>query len=236
MISEEVTVFKISSENLNSLFNSYNQLKRLLFLYRIPFGPHQFFRSFNVPNYNIEEQDFITSFQTEFFKPDEHIVTKSEEANKFYMIVHGESRVDINEPGQEEKIVAHLKRGDYFGEIALLKKGTRNASVIADTDMTVFSLSRDVFDKFISTRKGFLVKEIMLQRINTYSTDVELLIIGTAQECHLTVEHDKVAPRHLSIARKTMEDGEIQYFVKPLASTSRYKVFINKKNQSQKKR
>ena len=65
------------------------------------------------------------------------------------MIVDGEAEVTIG------KRMAILRRGDFFGEIALLDGGPRSATVAARTDIRLLGLTEWVFrDSSRSTRRS----------------------------------------------------------------------------------
>jgi CRP-like cAMP-binding protein len=54
----------------------------------------------------------------------------------FYLIVAGEASVD-----KSDRELAHLGPGDHFGELALLDRGPRAATVTALTDMRLLIVS-----------------------------------------------------------------------------------------------
>jgi len=68
------------------------------------------------------------------------IISEGEQGDCFYVIADGQ--VKVSKKGKE---VATLKRGDGFGEIALLEGVPRTATVIADTDAELFSLEKEAF-------------------------------------------------------------------------------------------
>jgi len=59
---------------------------------------------------------------------------------EFFVIVDGQASVR-----RKERKVATLGPGSYFGEMALLDRGPRSASIIADTDMTLLVLEQRAF-------------------------------------------------------------------------------------------
>lgn len=63
---------------------------------------------------------------------------------EFFFIVDG--RASVRRNGRK---VALLGPGDYFGELALLDRGPRSASVVADTDMTLLVLTQREFNRLL---------------------------------------------------------------------------------------
>jgi hypothetical protein len=66
--------------------------------------------------------------------------------NEFFLILEGEASVRRN-----GKKVATLGPMEYFGELALLTRYPRNATVIAETGMTLFVLDRSKFKTVIDS-------------------------------------------------------------------------------------
>ena len=68
------------------------------------------------------------------------IVTEGTIGHEFYLVLSGRATVRRN--GRK---VATLGPGRYFGELALLDRGRRSATVVADTDMEVAVLGQREF-------------------------------------------------------------------------------------------
>jgi hypothetical protein len=68
--------------------------------------------------------------------PGEVIVRQGEEGDRFYAIADGEVTVSV-----DGKAVTSLRRGEGFGEVALLRNAPRNATVTAVGPVTLFALS-----------------------------------------------------------------------------------------------
>lgn len=93
-----------------------------------------------------ESIDFIVErlkFKT--FSKSEAICKTGDPGEEMYIIISGETDIIIGEPGQEQ-VVATLKSGDYFGEMALLTGEPRSASVIATQSCETFVLYKNDFD------------------------------------------------------------------------------------------
>jgi CRP-like cAMP-binding protein len=68
------------------------------------------------------------------------IVTEGTTGHEFYLVLSGEATVRRN--GRK---VATLGPGSYFGELALLDRGPRSATVVADSDMELVVISQREF-------------------------------------------------------------------------------------------
>lgn len=69
---------------------------------------------------------------------------EGELGNEFYIIRCGTVTIKKQDNQKQEQIVAKRKRGDYFGEQALLNADVRQASVYADAPGTeVLVLDRE---------------------------------------------------------------------------------------------
>jgi NTE family protein len=67
-----------------------------------------------------------------------------EEGDTFHVVLDGELEVLAGE--KEDRIIAVLKRGDFFGEMALLQGGKRTATVMATRRVRLMTLDRTSFN------------------------------------------------------------------------------------------
>ncbi|XP_017571192.1 potassium/sodium hyperpolarization-activated cyclic nucleotide-gated channel 1 isoform X4 [Pygocentrus nattereri] len=86
----------------------------------------------------------LSKLKFEVFQPNDYIIREGTVGKKMYFIQHGVASV-ITKHNKEIK----LTDGSYFGEICLLTKGRRTASVRADTYCRLFSLSVDHFNEVL---------------------------------------------------------------------------------------
>jgi CRP-like cAMP-binding protein len=66
------------------------------------------------------------------------VVRQGDAGDTFYVILEGEAKV----AGPSGRVVNRLRPGEFFGEISLLDGGPRTASVVAETPLRMFALSR----------------------------------------------------------------------------------------------
>ncbi|XP_072310898.1 potassium/sodium hyperpolarization-activated cyclic nucleotide-gated channel 1 [Eucyclogobius newberryi] len=101
-----------------------------------------------MPLFANADPNFVTAMLSklkfEVFQPNDYIIREGTVGKKMYFIQHGVASV-ITKFSKEMK----LTDGSYFGEICLLTKGRRTASVRADTYCRLFSLSVDHFNEVL---------------------------------------------------------------------------------------
>jgi CRP/FNR family transcriptional regulator, cyclic AMP receptor protein len=80
------------------------------------------------------------------------VVSEGAAGAEFYVILDGRARVERH--GRE---VASLGPGGFFGDLALLDRSPRNASVIADSDLELAKVGQRAFDELLAV-PGFSKK------------------------------------------------------------------------------
>ena len=80
------------------------------------------------------------------------VVSEGAAGSEFYVILDGRARVERH--GRE---VATLGPGAFFGDLALLDRAPRNASVIADSELELAKLGQRAFDGLLD-HPGFSKK------------------------------------------------------------------------------
>ena len=115
-----------------------------------------------------ESIDFIIQrlkFKT--FGPNETVCKIGDPGDEMYIIINGEVKICIYDEQGNEKIVATLKAGDYFGEMALLTGEPRSASVITTRESEMFALHKNDFDVILEKFPSISISigKIMSQRL-----------------------------------------------------------------------
>jgi CRP/FNR family cyclic AMP-dependent transcriptional regulator len=83
----------------------------------------------------------ISSLMTRIDRPAGQVLTREgEQGSEFFIVLEGEVEVR-----QGDRVIATRRPGEYVGEIALLDKRPRTASVVATTPVSVEVLSRREF-------------------------------------------------------------------------------------------
>jgi putative ABC transport system ATP-binding protein len=98
--------------------------------------------------------DIAQKMQRADFAAGERIVQQGDAGDKFYVIAEGQTQIIIeSETGTRSAAV--LGEGSYFGEVALLRDQPRNATVLADTVVVSYTLSKPDFLAAVKAHKSF---------------------------------------------------------------------------------
>lgn len=90
--------------------------------------------------------EFMSIVEEERFNKGDFIIRKGDKADKFYVIYFG--NVSVIFDGLISKKVYGTY--DYFGEVGLITNQLRTADVMAETDVVVYTITKDRFLSFIS--------------------------------------------------------------------------------------
>src|SRR3989440_2543182 len=90
------------------------------------------------------------------------MATEGDRGREFFVLLDGEA--DVTKAGER---INTMKPGDFFGEIALVTKMPRTASVTATTDVNVLVITERDFDALLrkSPEVGRSVAEALAERV-----------------------------------------------------------------------
>jgi len=87
------------------------------------------------------------------YETGEVIVKEKSKGDGLYIIKQGRVRVVKTDSFGEEHILAYLGKGEYFGEISLVDRATRSASVIAEEGSECLVIKQTDFQNLIAGNK-----------------------------------------------------------------------------------
>ena len=103
---------------------------------------------FSSLNYGaIKELTFL--FSERIFQAGETIFEENDTGNSLLVIISGEVRITQRANVSGEETLTVLKKGDFFGEMALLEDLPRSATAIAHSDACIMEISQERFLRFI---------------------------------------------------------------------------------------
>jgi len=81
------------------------------------------------------------------------VVKEGAPGDSFYVILEGQAKVV-----RGKRAVARLVPGDFFGEISLLDRGPRTASVVSETPMTMLEVKQSRFRRMLEQQPAVALK------------------------------------------------------------------------------
>lgn len=84
------------------------------------------------------------------------IVREGTESKEMYVVQSGKVRV-VKSSGDAERLLAILKDGDIFGEMGLINKTTRSATVKAFGEATVLAIDKEKFLRMVLKDPAFAI-------------------------------------------------------------------------------
>jgi CRP-like cAMP-binding protein len=94
------------------------------------------------------------------------LVRQGSPGHEFFLILEGECSVR-----RDGRHVATLKDGDYFGELALLDRGPRNATVVAETPAKLLVLGQREFNGVLDEVPVLAHKMLMIMATRVREAD-----------------------------------------------------------------
>ena len=117
---------------------------------------------------NDRELDVVRSVAAEkSYQKNAVVLTEGEMGDSLYMIQSGKVKVFIGDEDGREIILKILSAGDFFGEMSMIDKQPRSASVTTIEASTFLVLTHAAFEKCIelAPRIGNMVMQILAQRV-----------------------------------------------------------------------
>jgi len=117
------------------------------------------------------------------FAPGQPIVRQGDRPDGFYVIKHGNATVRAGTDSSADRgngsgeVLNTLGPGEAFGEMALLTDSPRTATVVAETDLTVWRLSRTRFETLLDHERGIArsIEQSLSQRLAAISHEAGTL-------------------------------------------------------------
>lgn len=112
----------------------------------------------NIPIFsNLSEEEmsgFFTIIKEKTFKAGDCIFHEGDEGTELFVLENGsiEIRKLIDQKSGREKVLATLREGNFFGEMALYSGANRSAAVYAIDDVSCFVINADDYHRLIQDR------------------------------------------------------------------------------------
>jgi small-conductance mechanosensitive channel/CRP-like cAMP-binding protein len=113
-----------------------------------------------------EVKELARSLRMHFFKAGETLIRQGESADSMFILAEGLASVSIEDDKGEHVKISQMVPGEIFGEMSLLTGEPRSATVVAQTDMVTFEISRATMQTILAGRPEavHLISTVMAER------------------------------------------------------------------------
>jgi CRP-like cAMP-binding protein len=136
------------------------------------------------------------------FRRGEVVFHLGDPGDALFVVSTGAVKITLPSEGGDEAIIATLRPGDFFGELALLDGAPRSATAVALEPTETLVLPREPFRALVATEPAIrdallaaLARE--LRRLTVHVEELHFLDIAgrlAARLAHLATEHGKPGP------------------------------------------
>lgn len=111
------------------------------------------------------------------FLQDDFIVSEGETGNCMYIILDGQADVYLSSFDDLPIKVHEIQKGDFFGEMALLEKMPRSATIIAAKNTIAIKIDESNFEDLLAKRTDIAMRMLRTLSARLRKTNEELLLV-----------------------------------------------------------
>ncbi|MFH1416288.1 MAG: Crp/Fnr family transcriptional regulator [Elusimicrobiota bacterium] len=106
----------------------------------------------------------------------DHIFSESDEGDEFYIVDDGLIKIYKMSTDGQVKALDYLKKGDFFGEMALLDKNPRSANALAMENANLFIIKYSDFRQFLISQPEILltITQTLCKRLRKTDMEIEM--------------------------------------------------------------
>jgi len=141
------------------------------------------------------------SMRARRYRRNEVVFHQGDPGDSLYVIVAGSVKIVLPSPEGDEAIIATLRRGDFFGELALLDGAEHSASATALEPTETLVLSRDAFLRLVDAERG-----LRTALLSSLAGELRRLT-RHVEELHFLDLAGRLAMRLVNLATEAQPDG-----------------------------
>lgn len=133
-------------------------LERILFLRRVPL----------FADLSPAELKQVALVASEFsFSQSELLARQGEAGDEMYVILEGEIEVSVDGPAGSREVLARRGPGECVGEMSIISREPRMASLIAASDLRILRIAQKEFEGILRERPqtGLAVMRVLIKRL-----------------------------------------------------------------------
>jgi len=101
----------------------------------------------------------------------EKVCRQGDPGDSFYVVSDGKLKVSVREAFLFSRTLAAFGQGDCFGEMSLLERKPRNATVACEEDSKIFILTADHFEQVLKENPSFAQEIKLLAKNRQFELD-----------------------------------------------------------------
>ncbi|MBN1413237.1 MAG: cyclic nucleotide-binding domain-containing protein, partial [Spirochaetales bacterium] len=111
------------------------------------------------------------------------IFKEGDKGEELYIIIEGDVEIRKSTYFSASKTLMNLRRGDIFGEMALIENKSRSATAVANTRTKLLILDKDAFDTVLEQNPDFAKKiiKILSKRLRHTNMVLQDLIVSNRE-------------------------------------------------------
>ncbi|MFT5127537.1 MAG: ABC-type bacteriocin/lantibiotic exporter with double-glycine peptidase domain [Rhodothermales bacterium] len=155
-----------------------------------------------------EREQLLAGFESCEYAFGDPIVREGESADGYYLLTRGRARV-LRTDGEDEVSLRLLHAGDGFGEMALLRKSIRAATVRACEPVTAMRLSRETFESMIESSpqlREYIERQVTERSLENFLH--EFTSFGKVPIDALHALLDALEPESVSAGQMLIREGD----------------------------
>ena len=160
------------------------------------------------------------------FKQGEYLFHDNDKGNEMFVIQEGEVEV-LKKIGGQEKVLATLKKGEFFGEMAILNGKPRTATIRVAIDSKILVINPSTFESMIRGNADIAIK--MLQKLATRLAQADLQIENLLLRTPESRVVHYLKEKGIEIIKEDENEVELTIIVSDLASSIMIDSIIIKK-------
>jgi CRP/FNR family cyclic AMP-dependent transcriptional regulator len=129
------------------------------------------------------------------FRRNEVIFHQGDPGDSLHVVATGAVKIVLPSPEGEEAIIATLRPGDFFGELALLDGASRSATATAVEPVETLSLARAPFERLLDEDRG-----LRMALLSGLAAELRRLT-GQVEELHFLDLAGRLAMRLVRLSR-----------------------------------
>ena len=128
----------------------------------------------------------------------------------FYIVADGQVAITHHLSAKEERLIALLSPGDFFGEMALIEHKPRSASVRTVTIATVLEISEEVFNSLLRQSPAMALSMIRYITANLRAADQAAIMDLAQKNTELAKAYEELKAAQTELVAKERIERELE--------------------------